>query len=172
MACRERKGHARKFIMQNHGYKHVFVDAAGHIAGEGVCVVHGNARSKSSAPCKIRPTDLKVDLVCSGIPCQPFSKMRQANVAGSSRRSAASHHPGFKTVFEDFPDYLELRKPGMWLAEETEAFVSINPDTGLRYVDEFITACDAKGYAVMAMKVEAGIWMDWPRTRLLGSPMH
>lgn len=163
-AASDRKPAACKFIHQNHDYQHIFTDADAHIAGSGECFLHSKCGRKRN--CTLTAAERQVDLVVAGIPCHPFTHMRQRSASSSSaRKGVPSEHPDFDTVFRMFPAFLKERRPGGFVVEETESFLEPHPGTGQRFVDSFIQACSAHGYAMVAMQGKAGIWLEWPRDR-------
>ena len=165
--CSERKASARTFVANNHKYAHIWTSVDDHIRGQGVCSLHGQPRKKDSHTCTLNSADKKCDVVCAGIPCHPFTTMRQSNIVGSDHRGKAAEHADFGTVMDKFPLFLQERNPGMFVVEETETFANINPATNERYIDEFTQKCKRLGYDTLAMVVAADTWIDWPRNRSL-----
>lgn len=107
-----------------------------------------------------------MDLAVAGVPCHPFTRMRQRSDGGSSaKKGAPDQHPDYEVVFSVFPQFLEQRKPGGWLVEETDAVLEVDPNTGIRHVDKIIQTCSPLGYTVVAMIASAEVWVQWPRDR-------
>ena len=115
VAASDRKKSAQKFIRANHDFTHVFVDAVAHAAGTGTCVGH-----PSFASCECSIGNRRSDLVIAGIPCHPFTKLR--NKQGRGRSGPAEEHPDIDTIFHSFPKLLSTRRPVGFVVEETDAF--------------------------------------------------
>ena len=162
-AASDRKPAACKFIQQHHGYQHIFTDAKDHIAASGVCFQHSRCGRKQV--CTLTPEEKKVDFMVAGIPCHPFTRMRQRSDPAHCRKGSPSQHPDYGVVFSLFPEFLAERRPSGWLVEETDAFLEVDPQTGTRYVDNFIQTCSTLGYHCSAMLCKADVWLQWPRDR-------
>ena len=165
IAASDCKSTAQKFVKQNLGYKHMFKDVGAHIEGKGVCAIHSSEFCQQT--CTTAAEDRHYDLVMAGIPCHPFTHIRQKTSGATSRRKgSAEEHPDFGTVFDGFPKFLATVKPSAFIAEETDAFLDRPDEGGPRYVDTFVEKVQALGYRCHALMLDGGDWCEWPRMRL------
>jgi site-specific DNA-cytosine methylase len=166
VAASDRKATARAFVCQNHGFRHVFSEMSSHREGSGICSKH-SSQFRPQACTLDDAKDRSVDLLVAGIPCHPFTHLRQQNAGSQSRRKGRPEdHPDFNTVYEEFPELLKAMKPLGWVVEETDAFLDIIPDTdNVRYLDRFLAVVTALGYACHALLLDALDWSKWPRSR-------
>lgn len=163
VAASDRKKSAQKFIRANHDFTHVFVDAVAHAAGTGTCVAH-----PSFATCECSVGNRRSDLVIAGIPCHPFTKLR--NKQGRGRSGPAEEHPDIDTIFHSFPKLLSTRRPLGFVVEETDAFLGLASSDfadkpGIRWLDVFMSLCKSAGYECNAIVCQSGDWVNWPRSR-------
>ena len=68
---------------------------------------------------------------------------------------------------EEFPEFLEARRPGGFCCEEVKDMLLVDQETRDTHVQKFLNVCSkaGDGYVCKAMTVDANIWMDWPRPR-------
>ncbi len=108
----------------------------------------------------------KPDCTLAGLPCQPFSPMRQTN-GTTPGTSHAKGHSGYMTVMESWMVYLAEVKPRGFLVENCEAFgTKVNPASGLKYIEEFAIACETHGYACLSIVMDTSVWSEVSRTRI------
>jgi site-specific DNA-cytosine methylase len=154
----DRKRTARSFTASQHSYRHIIGSATEH--AEGICTscdLHVGERCKLSAP----------DVVVSGLPCHPFTKLRNKTPGGSGRTGLTHEHPDMDTIFEEFRTYLLRAQPLLLLLEETDAVVAkVAAGCDERWVDVMLTMLSQCGYSCNAMMLDSKTFIDWPRRRL------
>ena len=105
-------------------------------------------------------------LLIGGLPCQPFSSTRQKN-GTTERTSAPEQHPDWKTVCEEFEEFLESLFPAMFLVEEVMTFHElVGPDGKGTYLTWFVKRVSKLGYSVRVLKLDHCTWVSFPRPRL------
>ena len=90
----------------------------------------------------------RVDLVRSGLPCQPFSKHRTQS--RTQDLGAPHEHSKWQTVWGTFFDYLEHRRPGGFIVEEVLGFANRDPRTGEPYAVFFMQRASDLGFFLAA----------------------
>jgi site-specific DNA-cytosine methylase len=157
-AASDRKTSARKFICENHEYTHLLSCADDHALGQGDCSIHG-------CFCQLG----EMDLVVAGLPCHPFTRIRNKRSDGEGRSGPIPTHPDYNTVFESFFQLLRRRQPWGFVVEETDAFIHIIDAAGAnptrRWLDKFLESAAEAGYSCRAMLYDSSMWVDWPRRR-------
>lgn len=164
VAAADKKPHARKFCTLNHGnLEHLFSDNSALIGscgakGPDLCDVCSSRRQK----CTYNRETQHVDLVTAGLPCQPFTKLRQTN-GNTADTGSASTHSKYDVVFEDFFKYLSLRRPRGFIVEEVSDFTGRSDEAC--FLDEFVARAERAGYSAKALMLHADIWVALPRSR-------
>jgi site-specific DNA-cytosine methylase len=163
-AAADLKPHARQFIKFNH-------DKVEHIFDNNLAMIHDDLLQHAKCDvcsAKGRPCDYKhgndpVDLLTAGLPCQPFTKLRQHN-GDTENTGDAAGHTKFSVVFEDFSQYLEGRKPRGWIVEEVPDFAKPSK-AGPAYLEDFTRRAELLGYSIKAVMLHAEDWVGLPRKR-------
>ena len=148
----------RMHFCQKPPYPHKFTNNMTYVDGRGVCVApdHRNCKVSSSRPV----------LTQGGLPCPAYSKIRWKG-GDTPGTGATKHHQSVGTVFE-FPLYLRVRKPSMFVIEESDAFDCEDGDDALvkdSPLRRFMLACSEEGYAVKAKKVDHSVFCPPRRVR-------
>ena len=181
MSAADTKTASRTFILREHSHvAHIFTSMEEQTAATGFCTKHQRHCSLTGRP----------DLVCGGLPCQPFSQQRQHSGghgrggkggkggascpqvdrvarAASSRLGQPEEHPSYGTVMTGFFDYLAARQPRVFLIEETTSFGYTSKSRGESFLAAFGERAVSLGYAVRAMSLDHGTWCEMPRPRTL-----
>jgi hypothetical protein len=100
-----------------------------------------------------------------GFPCFPYSKNRFKK-GKTSKTGSASAHPDYETLMKGLPRLLDSREPMMWVVEEVEAIADKNPDTGKSPLDEIADEAAARNFAVRALKLNHGSFIENERARI------
>jgi site-specific DNA-cytosine methylase len=99
------------------------------------------------------------DCASQGLPCQPFSRQRSS--------SATPEEPtGYDSVFVQFFEYLDSMKPRGIIVEEVPEFGKRKGPDGVSYLTKFVEECELRGFFVVVLEMEAGIWGSVTRKRL------
>ena len=142
-------------LLRKHG-SHIFDGNQILVEGQGACHLHGR-------DCKVPPPP---DIVCAGLPCKAFSRLRCTS-GQSTKTSQAQHHPAFNAV-QDFISYLSLRKPGVFWVEEVESFNSLKGRGQTEtHLEAWCRAVTSVGFSVRVMRFCLSDWVENRRSRLL-----
>lgn len=157
MGCSDTSSLAQRFTL-SHGagaVMHLFDSNAAAIAG-GRCLKHGR---------QCVPEQQQPHIATGGLPCEPFSNQRTKTAAGP-RSGPPSTHPAF-TVGDEFVSYLEQRRPHCFLVEEVTEWDSLAAKGAASYMQQVARRCAGIGYAVRAVTLDHGDWVDrCPRKRM------
>lgn len=152
---------SQKFIQQHFESQcdHVYAKLEHVIAGGGYC-------SKHRRDCDVRSAPHMPHLATIGLPCQPFSSLRNHRVL------KAPDHPLFEVTFNMFFEYLEKVQPLGFVAEQVIGFNRFNEEFQSTYLEMFLKGCADRGYSVRAVELQAGLWCDSERERRPLSMSH
>jgi site-specific DNA-cytosine methylase len=117
VAC-DPKESSFKFMSRNYknGPRHFYKTIRGVLSGAAECSVHPPGHCETLA----EPGD--VDLVVSGMPCQPFTRFRPKHENMSGRKGPARTHPQAHVAMEEMPEYLIRVRPTAFILEEVAGF--------------------------------------------------
>lgn len=164
----ERKQFARAFCMRNHGQRlqhlfHEFSNQASDIVRRSCDVCY-----KLGQGCTYDLGSNRPHLCMGGLPCQPWSSMRNQK-GNTGDTGSANAHSKFKTVFTDFMRYLEVRRPFGFIIEEVAEFARKPrgaPQGAPAPLDAFCEQTAAFGFYTQAMELITSTWLHMARPRL------
>ena len=105
----------------------------------------------------------------AGLPCKPFCKERVKN-GTTCNTGPVRGHSDIGTV-DEFQLYLEVRKPRMFIVEESDAMsFRVEKERNETYCDLFMTDCATRGYSCRARVIDHFVFSSphRPRTWILG----
>ena len=163
----ECKPAAQKFVMRNHRdvIHHLFEKAESMAVVSEQGMVHCLlCRKPCGGVLQLGQTQRSVDLVRTGLPCQPFTKQRVHSGTGDS--GAPQEHRKWSVVFLTFYDYLDNHRPKGWIVEEVMGFLAVDPVSGMSFLELFLQEASRRGYTCRVVKQNANVWADVKRPRL------
>ena len=112
------------------------------------------------------------DFVTAGLPCQPFSKMRN-----NHKELPAQEHPLFKVWYPGFTDYLEAAKPSGGCVENVHGFLTEIDATVWQPFGDLVTPPKSwcsyfrqrlreLGYDSKVILMDMALWIDYERPRV------
>ena len=150
----ERKPCAQKFLLHNFGAQlsHLFEANSAFVEGQGQCKLHNTV-------CRVSPKHPHV--TTAGLPCQPFTHIRQ-KTGKSAKTGTAQEHPDFNCAMQEFEGYLSIRTPGAFWLEEVPEFATTLVN-GVSCLWSLTKACTNRGYAIRADNFDHKDWVAFPR---------
>jgi site-specific DNA-cytosine methylase len=155
LACEPKRAAAR-WINRNMSTSH-FYPCLADAASRTSCLKCGGSCSLAAASGKIH-----LDMVVGGLPCKPFTRMRDR------RCVKAEAHPAY-AVQDDFFALLasDSFQIDGFIIEEVLGMSELSPEgSDFTFLELFIQKAQALGYAVRALSVCSSLWVAMPRPRL------
>eukprot|EP00929_Paragymnodinium_shiwhaense_P037685 TRINITY_DN20039_c0_g1_i1.p1 TRINITY_DN20039_c0_g1~~TRINITY_DN20039_c0_g1_i1.p1 ORF type:complete len:585 (+),score=94.11 TRINITY_DN20039_c0_g1_i1:139-1893(+) len=178
-ACADKKFISREFISHNFNAKHIFQEAFNMIEKSEPEAEPALRRRKKQCKrcdrfclgpacekaCSFEPGDTQPDLVTAGLPCQPFSSMRQKKTGKTPGTGPPRLHKGF-SMLRTLVQYICARRPRGFILEEVTKVLTIDPTTQESYLKGMLSEICELGYGCAAAEFSAGSWSDCPRDRI------
>jgi len=156
IAVADCKDHARLFVSTNFPeVKHIFTDCR-DLSGdvEKCCCCAGRCKfDRSHQP----------SLATAGLPCQPFTGMR--TTTGTGKNSGPPRKHKLYETYREFQMYLTTRQPHGFVVEEVTRILSVDHESGKRWLDLFLADAEHAGYKCSAIKLSADPWTEVPPDR-------
>ena len=146
------------------GLRHIYSDILA------LCSPADNACCTCFGPCK-QAAAARPDISSGGMPCKPFTRLRQQT--GATPSTGLPHeHPQYETLAEDLPSYLKAKMPYSFWIEEVTTVTRIDPRTQDSYLNKLVEDVSKLGYFILALQVDHGIWCKNPRQRVFLFGVH
>lgn len=128
-------------------YFHEFDDV---VRCQGMCSIHGKVCNVPASP----------DLATAGLPCQPFSSLRDHS------KTDASEHDLFNVTFDMFFEYVRNVSPLGVLCEQVVGFKRTASDgTEETYMQKFCARLAEMGFSVRVVDLNTNLWSECDRRR-------
>ena len=149
---------AQRFIMQvwgplvHHGY-----GSNDEISdGVGTCFLHKGASCDCSGP---------VDICAAGLPCLPFTILRQKS-GHTQNAQEAETHGAYDTVMVKFFDYIRDRQPKSLWVEQVPGFANVSARLGKSHLQSFCERLQEAGYGTHCLQLCHSAFVQQRRPRL------
>lgn len=166
ISASDKKKYARLFTMKNHKcVQHLFHDVSAQTYVEAAnkrCDICEGRRK--ACDFEFRRPHLSV----GGLPCQPFSRLRNTKGTGTDEQGASTHSK-YTTIFELFRNYVANRQPHGLVLEEVVDFGRPErgaPKGGETPLERLAAMLADMGYYSQALMLDTAAWIEVSRPRL------
>ena len=136
--------------------------SASHVYKDNACLLSGGHCQRHQRWCDASP--LQPDVSLAGLPCQPFSNLRQKSGSTPATGDVAAH-PQSGELREKFLQYLTAKRPRGFVVENVIGITKELDLGGNTFVKGFAAGASKLGYSVRVMLLSHQTWVTNLRSR-------